>query len=90
MTTYNLVRALARPYVGAHTYNDGRVLKVWRATLPESPLLQEARTLEPGAVFTLNGTGFNVRTGDGYLAVGEYESDEGRSIQIGIRLGAGT
>ena len=71
MTTYNLIRGLARPYVGALAEVDGRHAVVWRARLPEAPLADAAA--EPGTVLARRGTEVDVRTGDGYLTLVEIE-----------------
>ena len=35
METYNLVRGLTKPYIGAHTFVDGRKMRVWKVGQPE-------------------------------------------------------
>jgi len=87
MKTYNLVRALARPYVGAHTYIKGKKILIWRARLPQRPLPPEALSLQPGTILARTDTGFDIRTGDGYLTVLEYEVLGGGTIEIGTQLG---
>jgi len=84
---YNLVRALARPYVGAHTYLGGQKVIVWRAQLPQAPLPTEVQNLEAGTVFSIAGTKLDVRTGDGHLTVLEYECLAGGAINSGAILG---
>lgn len=86
-TIYNLVRALTRPYVGAHTYANGDEVKIWSTGLPSSPLPETLTILEPGTVFDCTDKGFNVRTKDGYLIVYEYEMEGGRTITASSRLG---
>lgn len=88
MTTYTLIRALARPYVGAHTYLRGEKMLIWRARLPEKPLPPEAMGPQPGNIFARTGTGFDVRTGDGYLTVLEYELAGEGLLEIGTQLGS--
>lgn len=84
---YNLIRALARPYLGAHTYfGDGKVI-IWRARLPEAALPADAEYLEPGTVLVSEDGAFNVRTGDGYLTVLVYECEKVISIEPGMKLG---
>ncbi len=83
---YNLVRALTRPYVGAHACrNDERVL-IWRARLPRRPLPAAARGLEPGRVFEAPGEGLAVRSGDGHLLITEHESADGAGLAPGDAL----
>jgi len=43
---HNLVRALTRPYVGAHCLHDGRDIKIWRTEV----LTGQARNIEPGKI----------------------------------------
>jgi methionyl-tRNA formyltransferase len=88
MKTYNLVRALTTPYVGSHTYVDGKTLKIWRAALPHEELPKSAAGLAPGTVFAATDSGFDVRTADGFLTVNEYEHEDGAVIKAGVSLGA--
>ncbi|MFC2035009.1 methionyl-tRNA formyltransferase [Chloroflexota bacterium] len=89
MQTYNLIRALTHPYVGAHTYIKGKKTLIWRAQLPQKPLPSENQNLLPGTIFAVTNTGFNIRTGDDYLTILEYEPKEGRGdeIKAGIQIG---
>jgi len=65
----NLVRGLARPYVGAHFDHDGQSVKVWKAQvvhgLPEN--------IEPGKVVELSADGPVVKCGVGALCLLEME-----------------
>ena len=87
MDTYNLIRALTRPYVGAHTFLKGGKVLIWRAKLPESPLRADAYNFDPGTVFEKSAVGFHVRSGDGHLIVEEYEPVEGGRIEVGAQFG---
>jgi methionyl-tRNA formyltransferase len=87
MNAYNLVRALTLPYVGSHTYVEGKTLKIWRAALPRQPLPREAVDLKPGTVFDATANEFDVRTADGYLSVSEYEHEDRAVIAVGAQLG---
>lgn len=69
MTTYNLIRGLARPYVGAVAELDGRQVVVWSARLPEANVAGAAAA--PGTVLARRGSEVDVRTGDGYLTLVE-------------------
>jgi methionyl-tRNA formyltransferase len=83
MTTYNLIRALTHPYVGAHTYLDGHKMTVWRArrnTLELDP------SVDPGTVVKVDDGGFDVRTGDGVLTICDYSVPEGRPVTNGASL----
>ena len=85
MTTYNLVRALARPYPGADTSISGGPVKVWRMT-PPSPDGGKAASGQPGTVLAAEGMNLTVRTGDGQVSVVEYDT-EGALILVGDVLG---
>lgn len=87
MEIYNLIRGLARPYVGAHTYVGDQRLKVWRARLPKDILPSSKQELKPGTVFNRAETELCVRTGDGHLMVLEHELEGGGSIRANTILG---
>lgn len=57
---HNLIRALARPYPGAHFAFNGGAIKVWRSeTIPDP-----RHNIEPGKVLTVSSTGAIVKAGD--------------------------
>ena len=85
---YNLIRALARPYVGAHTELDGARARIWKARLPDRPLPGNAARSEPGTVLDVHGGKVHVKTGDGYLTLLEYEMTGNKKLKAGVRLGA--
>lgn len=59
---YNLVRALTRPYVGAHFTKDGRQIKVWRTEIVRRPGIEN---LEYGKVLSVKSrTDFLVKAYD--------------------------
>jgi methionyl-tRNA formyltransferase len=70
---HNLVRALARPYVGAHCVVGNRDVKVWRtrvwAGAPTPP------DIEPGRVLAVEDRRVLVRCGDGALEIVEHDFD---------------
>jgi methionyl-tRNA formyltransferase len=68
---HNLVRALTRPYVGAHCVVDGRDVKVWR-TRPAGPA-DGWRDLEPGRVIKTMDRRFVVKCGEGAVEILEHE-----------------
>ena len=72
MTIYNLVRGLARPYIGALARLDDRDVVVWRARLPAGAPADAAAP--PGTVLARRGDEVDVRTGDGYLTLVEVEA----------------
>jgi methionyl-tRNA formyltransferase len=75
----NLVRALARPYVGAHFVQSGDIYSVWRVEVVREP----APNIEPGKVIRVTSEGVVVKAGidavllvqtepELYIAEGEY------------------
>lgn len=66
---HNLVRALARPYPGAHWDHAGAAVKVWR-TAPEPSAPRDA---EPGKVLAVEGSVPLVKCGEGALRLLEHE-----------------
>lgn len=87
MRTYNLIRALTRPYVGAHTYAGKKKMVVWRATFPEAERSRDPLTALPGTLLRCGDGSFDVRTGDGHLTVTSYEVIGGGPVEVGTRLG---
>lgn len=66
---HNLVRALARPYPGAHCLRDGAEVKVWRTRpLPSEGL----ENLEPGKVLRSAPSGIVVKCGEGAIELVEH------------------
>ena len=66
---YNLVRALARPYPGAHFVHDQQSVKVWRSEVAT----EGATNLEPGKVLAVNGRHVLVKCGTQSLWLLEHE-----------------
>jgi methionyl-tRNA formyltransferase len=71
-TVHNLVRGLARPYVGALTRRSGQDVSVWKTRLATEEMPARIRAAVPGTVAAVVG-GWAVRTGDGHVLV--LESD---------------
>lgn len=69
---HNLVRALARPYPGAHCVSGGKEIKIWR-TEPAGP---SPENIEPGKILRTDDTTFTVKCGEGALRVIEHEFPE--------------
>lgn len=67
----NLVRALARPYPGAHFVAEGRDVKLWRCAVAPS----SAANLEPGKVLAVEGRELVVKCGRDALRLQEHELD---------------
>lgn len=62
---YNLVRGLAKPYVGAHFIANGQETKVWKtAIVSDAP-----RNIEPGKVFMQTSRGPIVKCGEGAICL---------------------
>lgn len=57
---HNLVRGLAKPYVGAHFLVDGQAIKVWKTAVVASA----SRNIEPGKVLIQTGSGPLVKCGE--------------------------
>ena len=79
---YNLIRALARPYPGAHSFKNGCEIKLWRA-LPPKTLDAASQALKPGSVIEQQGH-LLVRAADGLVEIVEC-SEPG--LQAGDLLG---
>lgn len=71
---YNLVRALARPYPGAHCVADGTDIKIWTAEIADDDF-HDARHLEPGKVLISTADRIAVKCGEGVIALTEHEFD---------------
>lgn len=66
---YNLVRALTKPYVGAHLMYRGEEVKVWKAELgPAVP-----QNIEPGKVLKSDPDEVLVKTMDGSIRLVKHE-----------------
>lgn len=69
---HNLVRALTRPYVGAHCLFEGQEIKVWRTAVVDWP----HRNIEPGKVLRADVGGvLLVKCQDGAITLIEHEFD---------------
>lgn len=78
---HNLVRALTRPYVGAHTFLAGERLTVWRAHPVPAPAGPA-----PGTVLASAG-GLTVKTQDGALRLTEFDGPAAARLAPGSVLG---
>ncbi len=67
----NLVRALARPYPGAHFMHQGREVKVWKCIEQTGG----APNAEPGKVLALDGRNITVRCGQASVCLTDHELD---------------
>lgn len=66
---HNLVRALTRPYVGAHFVYRGNIVKVWRTEVVNNA----PSNLEPGKILAVNRKGVLVKAGIGAIWLHEIE-----------------
>ena len=73
VTIHNLVRALTRPYVGAHCRSKQGDVKIWKSRIVELP--SGAADAEPGRVLAASNGHVTVRCGLGALEVVEHEFD---------------
>lgn len=62
---YNLVRALAKPYVGAHLYYKEKEIKIWKV----KEEIFSAKNIEPGKVLASEGKEILVKTYDGAVRI---------------------
>ena len=70
----NLVRALTRPYVGAHCEYGNNEIKIWKAE-QAAPVLSGTERTEPGKVLKVQGRTFLIKCGEGVLRIREHEFD---------------
>ena len=71
-TLYNLIRALAKPYPGAHIENAGNNIKVWLAEEVQC----DDQNIEPGKVIAVCKTHVTVKTADGAICLKKHEFNE--------------
>jgi methionyl-tRNA formyltransferase len=65
----NLVRALSKPYAGAHCVYGGKEYKVWKV----EPGDFSNKNIEPGKILNLNGKIIEVKTSDTSVLIHEHE-----------------
>jgi methionyl-tRNA formyltransferase len=68
---HNLVKALARPYVGAHFVVDGKEIKLWQT----QPIENFSDNLEPGKVIGISEMGPIVKCGEGAICIVRTEPE---------------
>lgn len=69
---HNLVRALTRPYPGAHCRFKAEEIKIWKTQIIEPPLI-ELDNIEPGKILDTNGSHIVVKCGEGALKLLDHE-----------------
>ncbi len=71
---YNLVRALTKPYVGAHFQYNGKEYKVWKVIEIDS---EDFKNIEPGKVLKKNNDGsLDVKVGNGCIKLVDFDAIE--------------
>lgn len=68
----NLVRALAKPYPGAHFFYDGKAVKLWRCTV----VVGTPRNLEPGKILEVSARRLVVKCGREALLLTDHELEK--------------
>jgi len=69
---YNLVRALAKPYIGAHLIYKEKEIKIWRVEEVECIL----KNIEPGKILEVKNNKILVKCYDNAVRILEHEFDE--------------
>ena len=77
---YNLVRALTKPYIGAHFFYQNKKIKVWEAKILDN----HNKNIEPGKVLSLVEGGFIIKVGDNSIRV--IKMDPLINIKVGEYL----
>lgn len=68
---YNLVRALTKPYVGAHFVYQDQEIKVWKV---REIITKEYDYIEPGKVLSVTGQmGYRIKAGDNVIELVQCE-----------------
>lgn len=68
---YNLVRALTKPYVGAHFMYGNQEVKVWKVKEIEND--GQYNNIEPGKIIDVKSDSFIVKVGDNLIEVLDYD-----------------
>jgi len=66
----NLVRALSKPYPGAHIEYNGEDFSVWRANVESNV----PANLEPGKVLAIDATGVTVKCGEAAIKLTQFDA----------------
>lgn len=66
---YNLVRALTKPYIGAHLEYNKQKISIWKVKIGDTM----RNNIEPGKVLAVNGTIISVKTYDGVIHLLQHE-----------------
>ncbi len=68
LAIYNLVRALTKPYVGAHIEFNNKLIAIWRV----EEIVCNANNIEPGKILNINNNTIDVKTYDGAIRILEH------------------
>lgn len=69
LTIYNLVRALTRPYIGAHVEQGNSDITVWEVVID----ICEDQNIEPGKVLNIQGDNIKVKSADGSVILTKHD-----------------
>jgi methionyl-tRNA formyltransferase len=69
---YNLVRALTKPYIGAHIEYKGQDISIWKVSIVES----SQNNIECGKVLKSDNNKFTVKTYNGAIEILEHDFNE--------------
>ncbi|MEK9942487.1 MAG: formyltransferase family protein [Gammaproteobacteria bacterium] len=76
----SLVRALSKPYIGAHFEYKNQIIKVWKSeVVPKAPI-----NMEPGKVLEVDESGILIKSGIGAIRLKEI--DPPISLEVGNYL----
>jgi methionyl-tRNA formyltransferase len=71
---HNLVRALGRPYVGAHCRYKDKEVKIWKTEIVDD--VGRFENIEPGTILEVNNGSILIKCGIGMIRVTDHEFDE--------------
>jgi len=81
---HNLVRSLTHPYVGAHSYYNGKKITIWKTQIQDTADIQPPyQKLMPGFIFESAKDVFYVTTGSRPLQLLEYDVDDNNTLSHG-------
>tara|TARA_Y100001954_G_scaffold239051_1_gene310616 strand:+ start:3206 stop:4096 length:891 start_codon:yes stop_codon:yes gene_type:complete len=66
---YNLIRALSKPYVGAHIEYKNKEVKIWSSEVVDN----NDENIEPGKILKINKRGILVKTSDSSILLKKHE-----------------
>ncbi len=70
---FDLVRALATPYIGAHCLYKNKGVKIWKVELMRDVNVDEYDNIEPGKVISLENNHLTIKTGDSLIKIINHE-----------------